>query len=160
MKLYECSSEVIRVLDDLGDEAENGEQWAVDTIESVIGDFESKAADILAYTKNLSFEIDAISAFLKEVATKKRVLENKQNRLKEYVALQMTRCGLEKIDTPFLKASFRASKAVEIENIELLPESVLKIVKEPNKTEIKKRIEAGEAIDGAKIVERKSLQIR
>jgi hypothetical protein len=68
--------------------------------------------------------------------------------------------GIEKIDTDTLKISLRRSKSVEVVDIDLLPFNCLKIEKKAIKSEIKKLIEEGMEIEGAKIVENLNLNFK
>jgi len=69
----------------------------------------------------------------------------------------------EKIESDFVKVSWRKSKTVVIDGaVELLPEEFqrTKITVDADKTKIKAAIEAGQEVPGASLVERMNLQIK
>jgi len=68
---------------------------------------------------------------------------------------------IDEIRTDLNKINFRKSKSVQIEDIEMLPNDCVIIEKKPiSKTELKKRIENGEVINGVSIIENLNLQIK
>jgi hypothetical protein len=70
--------------------------------------------------------------------------------------------GIEKVESSFLKLSFRKSESVEVINeAQLLPEfTTTKVTTTPNKTAIKEAIKRGEVVEGAVLVTNQNLQIR
>lgn len=69
----------------------------------------------------------------------------------------------EKVESDYVKVSWRKSKAVVIEGaVELLPEEFqrTKITVDADRTKIKAAIEAGHEVPGASLVERQNLQIK
>jgi hypothetical protein len=67
--------------------------------------------------------------------------------------------GIEKIDTPLLKLSFKKSESVNITDLEQIPLYYIKIKKEADKTAIKSAIKEID-IPGAELVVSQNLQIR
>jgi hypothetical protein len=90
----------------------------------------------------------------------KKKRENNIERLKDRVKTAMQTFGVSKIETPTLTLSLRSSKAVEVVDENLVDEEYFRVKKEVSKTELKKAIEEGKEVFGARIVENISLQIK
>ncbi len=89
--------------------------------------------------------------------------KKKAQRMKDAISDAMIQFKVEKITTPTMKISFRPSKCVEITSEEDLPAEALDEVPaswKPNKTKIKALIENGVEVAGAKIIEKKNIQIK
>ncbi len=58
--------------------------------------------------------------------------------------------------------SFRESQAIEVEDMESLPNYLIRetITREPDKAAIKGAIESGETVKGAKLVTRMNIQVK
>jgi hypothetical protein len=94
---------------------------------------------------------------LKQRAAKRKEL------FKERLASAMLEFGVEKIESPTLKLSFRKSEAVEITDETVIPQECKELIPETwkiSKTKIKEAIKAGEEVPGAELVTRKNLQIK
>lgn len=161
LQLYKCANDVVRALDELAD---NDEQWAQDTIEAVIGQFEHKATSVAAYMLNTGVQIDMLDAHIKAMQAKKKAMQNRQEGLKKYLTENMRRAGILEIkanDGTFTAKFAKNPPRVEVYDTALLPEILLRITVEPDKTAIKKEIESGNDVPGAKIVHgAESLRIR
>lgn len=159
--LYQCTEDVRLALDQLAD---NDEQWAQDTLEAVIGQFEHKAHSVAAYILNSEAQADLLDAHIKAMQAKLKTARARAEKLREYLKHNMLAAGIREIkanDGTF-KASFRKSEAVEIFDESQLPPEVMteKITYTASKTAIKAAIAAGQDIPGAKLVTRENLQIK
>ena len=79
--------------------------------------------------------------------------------MKEAISNALQNYGIEKIETPLVKMSFRKSSSVEVDETKL-NQKWFKYVATPDKTLIKQAIKEGEVIDGAEIVEKLNLQVK
>lgn len=104
-------------------------------------------------------DIEAIDAEIKRLQTLKQPIEATNKRLKEAISNAMQMHGIEKIETPLVKLSFRKSSSVEVDET-LLNQKWFRYKAEPDKSLIKDALKTGEVIEGAAIVEKKSLQIK
>jgi hypothetical protein len=111
-----------------------------------------------------TFEDDVISIDneIKRLRALKEAKTNSIERLKESISTAMNIYGIEKVESPLLKLSFRKSEAVEITNEEVLPLSFKteKVTYTPNKTKIKEAIKNGETVFGAILQINYNLQIK
>jgi len=148
-KLYELTGN-IKALESMDLDAET----LADSLEGITGEFEEKAKGILAFTENMNSDIDALSNEIKRLQHRKSVIENRKNRLREYLLHNMEASGINKIECPYFTASLRkGSESVEIESLESIPDEYVKVeVKEtPDKTAIKRDLKAGIEINGASL---------
>ena len=160
LTLYQCAADVQAALDYYFDSETERE----DTLEAVIGQFEVKAKSVIAYIKNQEITEKMLDEHIKHMTGKHKAEKARNQELKHYLARNMQATGITEIkaDDGTFKASFRKSKAVEILDEAQIPaEFMRETVKiEPDKTAIKKAIESGREVAGAKIEERQNLQIR
>lgn len=160
LTLYQCAADVQAVLDYYFDSETERE----DTLEAVIGQFEVKAQSVIAYIKNQEITEKMLDEHIKQMTGNLKAAKARNQSLKDYLARNMQSAGITEIkaDDGTFKASFRKSKAVEILDEAQIPaEFMRETVKiEPDKTAIKKAIESGREVAGAKIEERQNLQIR
>ncbi|HFC8533079.1 TPA: siphovirus Gp157 family protein [Neisseria lactamica] len=158
--LYQCAADVQTALDYYFDSETERE----DTLEAVIGQFETKAQSVIAYIKNQEITEKMLDEHIKQMTGKLKAAKARNQSLKDYLARNMQSAGITEIkaDDGTFKASFRKSKAVEILDEAQIPtEFMRETVKiEPDKTAIKKAIESGREVAGAKIEERRNLQIK
>ena len=160
LTLYQCAADEQAALDYYFDSETERE----DTLEAVIGQFEVKAQSVIAYIKNQEITEKMLDEHIKQMTGKLKAAKARNQSLKDYLARNMQSAGITEIkaDDGTFKASFRKSKAVEILDEAQIPaEFMRETVKiEPDKTAIKKAIESGREVAGAKIEERQNLQIK
>lgn len=122
-----------------------------------------KSTGYIQVIKSLDAENDIIDSEIKRLQGLKSNRTKTINRLKETVKDAMLIFGKDKIETPLYKITFRSSKSVEIYDADLLPPECLRVevvTKPISKTDIKKLIDSGKEIPGAKVVENRNLQIK
>lgn len=143
------------------------EQWLSELIERE-DEFEIKAENTAQYIKNLIAESEALDNEIKKMQKRKKSKDNKIKRLKEYLKDCMVTVGIDKIETTLCKLSIRNNaESVSIEDekefVNQYKESHKKFFKfkpEISKTEIKKALQLGEEIPGAKLEKTQSVIIK
>ena len=136
------------------------EQTIEDTAELINLEMRTKINNIVALyreskvSREKNKQIAAL--YLKNAEKYERTMKNLETLIEYF----MRATAKENIHTQYADISFRTSESVKIYNETLLPEEYFRVKKEPAKNEIKKAIQAGEEIDGAKIVINKKLQIK
>lgn len=163
MQLYRIQQEHINLLAQI--EEQEGEIFPHQ--EEALGftqeAFQEKAISCGFMTKHIGDGIAAIDAEIKRLQTMKASALKRQEWLEKMLAGAMHQFGVEKIDTPTLKISFRKSEAVEIEDEMKIPQSVKELIPaswKVSKTKIKEAIKRGEEVPGAALVTRQNLQIK
>ena len=157
--LYQCTADVKAALDHHFDT----ETERQDTLEAVIGQFEVKAKSVIGYIKNQEATETMLEEHIKQMTEKLKAIKERNQSLKDYIGRNMKAAGIKEIkaDDGTFKASFRKSKAVDVFDEKQIPAEFMRerITVVLDKTAIKKAIESGQEVAGAKIEERLNLQI-
>lgn len=138
---------------------ESGEfNGTVEEFENLQMQREDKIDNIAMVGKELKAEIDALKAEEDKIKARRQARENNLARIKEL--LKMTLKG-EKFKSIKNSIYYSNTKLVEVDDISLLPKEYLKY-KDPeaDKATIKKVLESGIKVEGARLVENSSVVIR
>jgi len=162
MRLYEINAELEKLID-----PETGEIADIELFEQLELERSTKIENIALWIKNLESDAESLQAEEKKLKARRVSAENNAERLHDFLAGMLS--DGEKFETPRVKLSWRKSESVKI----LIPEEdfiawakkvndELLSYKEPtiNKVEIKKRLNAGEAITAATLLQSNNLQIK
>lgn len=157
MNLYEIKQEFEKAIEECVD-METGEiinPARLDELNMVLTD---KRENVALYIKNLSAEAKAIDEEAKNLTNRKRVLNNKVEGLKKYLADNLEG---HKFETAKVVVSFRKSEQLEINSTEHIPAEYL-ISQEPkiDKVALKKSIKQGAVINGVQIITKQNIQIK
>lgn len=157
MNLYEIKQEFEKAIEECVD-METGEiinPTRLDELNMVLTD---KRENVALYIKNLSAEAKAIDEEAKNLTNRKRVLNNKVEGLKKYLADNLEG---HKFETAKVVVSFRKSEQLEINSIEHIPAEYL-ISQEPkiDKVALKNSIKQGAVINGVQIITKQNIQIK
>lgn len=131
-------------------------------------EFDIKAENVAQYIKNLNVESTALSDEIKKLQARKKSKDNKIKSMKEYLKNCMLQTGRDKIETSKVKLSIRNNaESVLIDDEKKFIEEYsdthkeyFKFKAEISKTDIKKILQSGKIIDGAKLVRDKSLLVK
>lgn len=123
---------------------------------------QEKAVNYGYVIKQLGHEVNAVNEEIKRLTDIKKRNEKAIERMETAISNAMQLYGIEKVDSSFLKLSFRKSESVEIVNeAQLAPEYLTtKTTTAPNKTAIKEAIKQGVEVEGAVLVTNKNLQLK
>lgn len=159
MTLYEMT-EAARQLKALLESDEIDEQTFSDTIEAIGAD--EKINSYCQIIREFEVEIAARKVEIERLRTANDRAEKAINRMKSALDGFMTASGQSKAKTALFSVSYRSAKSVLITDESQIPERFLtvKTTTTPNKTEIKRFISDGGTVDGAEIVENRSIQIK
>ena len=160
MTLYEIDKSITDLMESSVD-PETGEiQDITDALDALTMEQGQKRENIALFIKDLSAEAAAIRNEEKALADRRRVTENKAERLKNYL---MASLAGEKFSTPKVSVSYRNSTAVYIEDeAEFLREhpEYARIKTEIDRAGIKDALKKGEQLSGAALEERTSMIVR
>lgn len=166
MTLFELQDNY-KTVEAMANDEEIDSQAILDTLEAIEGEIEIKADNIACIIKSLDYESQAIADEIKRLQERKKAKENKAVSLKEYLFSAMQSLGKPKIETARNKLSIRNNPVkVVILSIEALkPLSWAWKQKELtesdiDKTALKSRLQAGEAIEGVTLEQGQSLSIK
>lgn len=150
MNIYEISQEMNEVV--AGYEAGHyDDQTFADTMEMLGYDFEKVAEDTIAIYKNINAEIQAVKSEEDKLKRRRERLNLRAYQLREYILDGMQKLDLRKVGQ-LHQASLRSTPPkVEIEDDTLIPQEYMVIKSELSKTAIKKAIEDGRPVPGARL---------
>ena len=121
-----------------------------------------KSMNYAKVIRNKEADSDAIDNEIKRLKAMKESNDRVIDRMKDAVRNAMLASGIDKIESSLFKLSLRRSEAVEVVNIDQLPESltVVKKMVSADKVKIKEAIKNGILVEGAVIVENFNLTIK
>ena len=130
----------------------------------VAGQIEHKAENVCKFLTVLETTAEQFKAEEKRISSARKALENKAERVKEYIKESMLNADIEKLSAGTFKLSVSLSPgSVAIDDIASLPARFLTVIPEqyqPDKAAIKAAIKAGEDVPGAHIEAGYTLRIR
>ena len=159
--LYEISQEYIAGFLALS-EMELDETTLTDTLEAMTGDFEAKAVNVAKFSGNLDAEATAIKEAEAKMATRRRSIESKSARLKDYLKTNMIDTGITKISCPFFQLAIqKAADKVIIASESDIPADFMRIktIIEPDKIALKEALKFGD-VPGAHLEANFTLRIK
>lgn len=159
--LYNLTNDYL-VLQEMAQNAETAEDMKAleDTISSIADAIEVKGENYAKLIKCLDADNDGIQKEIKRLQNVKKANENLANRLKANMDESLKAIGSDKLKCGTFTFSYRKTKSVEILDLNALPSDYKAIEYKPNKNAIKKAINDGEAVAGAALVEKNTLQLR
>jgi len=159
MTLYEMT-EVATQLYDLFTNGEIPEEAVIDTLEGI--GVEGKIEDYCYVINQLVADTAMIDTEIERLKMKKAQAKGGIERMKKALLAYMTAADIKKTNAGTFTLSLRKSKSVVVSDISKIPEKYIKVktTTEPDKTALKKAIEAGENIEGATVQTNNNLQIK
>lgn len=162
--LYTIADQYLQDLQKLQD-MDLDEQTFADTLESLSGDLEVKATNVAMFVRNLEASAESIKAAEKQMAERRKAIEAKAERIRNYLKDNMARTGITKIDCPYFALSLRNSPpAVEVINADEIPAQYFDIPEPPapvlNKNRLKDDLKNGVIVEGARLTQGNYLQIK
>lgn len=166
MKLYEINENYRNLADLLANPELADNPDVIGALEAVEDEFSNKAINTVKAIKMVESHIDTIDTEIKRLTAMKKVRQNALDDVKNYLKRNMAQTGIFKIESPLFKISYaeRADSAVELDEALFLAnnldEELVTIKITPSKTAIKKALQAGEQIIGARLVSSQVLTIK
>lgn len=166
MKLYQVAENYSNLLELLSNPELADNPDVIAALEAVEDEFNNKAVNTVKAIKIVEGDIETIDSEIKRLQAMKKVRQNALDDVKNYLKRNMSATGIFKIESPLFKISYteRANTVVEIDEqlflANNLNEDLVTIKITPSKTAIKKALEAGEQIIGARLIDSQVLMIR
>jgi Siphovirus Gp157 len=147
------------------EELDLDEQTFLDTLEGLSGELEVKATNVAMFVKNLEASADAIEKAENQMAARRKAIEAKSERIRKYLLENMVKAGISKIECPYFVLSIRKNPpAVEALMSSSIPDEYFDIPEQPppvlNKKRLAEDLKAGVVIEGARLTQGSSLQIK
>ncbi|MCK9554154.1 siphovirus Gp157 family protein [Aquamicrobium sp.] len=162
--LYQLAQEYRADLDHLAD-LDLPPEAVQDTLESLGGELEVKAQNVIAFMRNLESTADAIKEAEKRMAERRKAIEKRADSLKQYVLDTMQHNGIQKIECPLFRISIAKNPpSVEIIDERQIPTHYLTDPPPPlpqiDKKLIAQAIKDGFEVPGAKLSQGYRLAIK
>ena len=110
--------------------------------------------------RSFEYDNDIIDTEIKRLKQLKEQKEKAIDKLKNAVSNAMQLYGIEKIDSPTLKLSFRKSESIEVHDNLDKKYLIEKTTMQPDKNAIKQAIKQGDQVEGAILVINYNIQIK
>ena len=168
MKLYEIRQEIAELLERGFDvDLDTGEVLDIaPKLDALQMDEREKLEGIALYIKGLNAEAAAIREEERTLAERRKTKENRAERLHQYIAEHMTAMAYDALETARVKLSFRKSTATEIDESVFMPwaekcgDYLRYKPAEVDRKLVTEALKAGADIPGARLAERRNLQVK
>ena len=163
--LYTVADRYLQDLEKLSD-LDLPEEVVRDTIEGLQGDMQEKCTNVAAFIRNTEALAEQIKQAEATMAARRKALENRADRIRQYLLENMQRTGISKIESPWFKIALSKNPpSVVVDDEDTLkfahPEFVKVVTTESlDKTAIKEAIKAGQIVEGARLVQADRVTIK
>lgn len=164
LTLFQVAAEHRALVDRLM-ETDHDAQTIADTIEAESYPLEVKAQSVAYAIRNLDSLAAQIKEAEKQMADRRKSVENQAARLREYLLRCMELANVQRIDCAHFGIAVRANPAsVEIFEPAMIPQEFMRQPEPPpaapDKTAIKEALKAGKDVPGAVLVQAKRVEIK
>lgn len=141
------------------------EATVADTLESMSGDFESKATNVAMFTRNLRALSAAIKDAETQMAARRKATDARAASIERYLLESMVFAGIGKIEGPHFRLAVRDNPpAVEVFDVAQVPAEFMRTPEppppSPDKAAIRDAIKAGTEVPGARMTQSQRLEWR
>lgn len=156
MQLYKLADEYQQALNDLHNMDDLTPEIIHDSLAGMVGEIEDKSKAVAAFTLNIDAQISMLKEHEATISAKRKALEKRRDWMRDYLRENMERCGISKIESPYFNITLtKPRKQVVIDDESKLPRDYMRVVESPDKTLIKKAIDDGYEVPGARMVDGK-----
>jgi hypothetical protein len=143
---------------------EDGADYEVvkDTLQSIEESIQDKSQNIALLIKNINADTEAIKVEEKRLSERRKALENKSTRLKDYLKEQMEFCGVDRIKSTIVSIGIQKNPPVlNIQDGADIPEEYYR-QRDPeiDKRKLMQDIKEGFEFDGVTITQTTGVRIR
>lgn len=137
--LYELTANYTAALDFLTDpENEVDQQTLLDTLEGLDGEIDDKLANVGKFILTLENQAEGIAKAEKNMAARRKALENRAAQLRDYAQASLIAIGKQKVSTSEIALSLaKLPPSVTILDESLIPFEFQRAKIEPDKSKIK-----------------------
>lgn len=122
----------------------------------------TKSAGIIKIIRQQEADIEMVDAEIERLKAVKERMKKGVEGFKSYIKHNMLQMEVKKIETPLGNLSLRQTTATDIYDESVLPKEFLKekITYTPSKTDIKKALQEGKEVLGARLIINTSLTVK
>lgn len=156
--LRDLSKEMMEVRD-LATNTDLPPEAMIDTLDGIEGMFNDKALKVVQVLNNGDSDVAALKAEAQRLLDRAKVISNGQDRLREYLRMNMEATEIKKIESPFFTITLIQGRDMAvIDDEKSVPDEYVnvKTVVAPDKRAILAALKKGVDIDGAHIEKSKS----
>jgi hypothetical protein len=161
--LYDMTGQYL-ALAELADDPNMPEDALTDSLEGITGEIEEKAQALLQVVAGMEGDTGAIDREIERLKGRKQIIQNRANRLRQYLFDNMVVSGINKISCSLFQITLTKPRPmVVIRDLDSVPEKYIKTTttKAPIKKEILAALKAGKSIAGCGLGESKrSLRVK
>lgn len=165
--LYSINQRYNDAINQLFEMLENGDiddQAFADTVEGIEGELTDKAVNVAAYIRNLDARVEQIKEAEQAMRQRRQAAESKAARLRDYLMAVMSSQGIKEIPSAEFDIKVRKTPPSVVVACEVndLPDEFKRITVStaPDKTALKKAIQAGSEIAGVSLQSGQKLDIK
>jgi Siphovirus Gp157 len=132
-------------------------------IDERLNELGNKVDNYVGFFNFTKSQVDMLEAEIAHLKKQVSAYEHLQENLKHKAMSAMDMLGTDRLDSDNgHKISIRESESVEIDDLTKLPDEYVrtKIIVEPDKISIKYALKKGEAVQGARLIKNKNVQIK
>lgn len=164
--LYQLADQYVALADKLAD-LDLDEQTVTETLEGAAGDIEAKALEMAKMIRNFEGALAALDTEIERMTSRRSGYAKRAAKVKEYLHYNLKRAGILKVASvtgPGILIK-KNPPSVVIDDASKVPDDYRRIpdmpMPEPDKKAIKKAIDAGIEVQGARlIVDATHIQVR
>jgi len=163
-KLHELTS-AYRQIDEIVENPEVSSEQIIDALNSIESGIAIKAENIAKLVENFEVTAEAIKGTEEKLAARRKAIESRVKSIKSYLLVNMIKAGIYKIGCEYFQINVRDNpKSVVIEDEKKIPDEYMRQPetppKEPDKKKILEDLKEGVVIEGVRIGQGQSLEIR
>lgn len=163
VSLYKLTEQQ-RELKDMAGNSDLPVEAFADTFNALEGQFNDKAVSVIHVVHEFDSDIEKLDAEIKRLTGRKKTISNKKESLREYLRTNMEANDIIKIECPLFTITLAKGRDVcIIDDESKIPDDLVsvKVVTNPDKAAILKKLKAGDVVEGARIEKSKtSLRIK
>lgn len=149
--LFEIASEYKQAFEELA-ETDLPPEAIADTLEGLSGSFDKKGLAVGHYIANLEAEASMVDDAVKRFTARRNVLRNRASRYRDYLLNMMLSVEKDRLNSPTMNIHVNKPRMrVSILDTDSIPDDYVRMERKVSLSEIKKALEAGELVEGAKL---------
>ena len=162
MNIFKIQQQYVSIINQVIEADGELSEELIQAIEINETDLKEKAVNYGYAIRMFEFDNTIVDEEIKRLQEIKKKNNKKAEWLERTISNAMQQFGIEKVESPTLKLSFRKSESTEVINEAQIDDKfmTIKTTKTPNKTAIKDAIKSGEVVEGAVLVTNFNLQIK
>ena len=158
--LYKLSEQYNRIYE-MGVDDEIDSQAVLDTMESLEGEIRDKLEGCCRVIRSWEAQSEGLKVEIATLNKRKKAADNAVERMKFYMAEQMGKIGVEKMEAGIFKLALQNSPpSMEITDELNVPSEYVEITPVINRAKIKAELLVGKVLKFAKLFQGKHLRIR